>query len=85
MNLKTVQFNSKYFIRSNLSLGVRRFRHHQDLTYLDINSGLMNSSAPVSTGDMFQDLPQLCEPADNTECYTQHDICVTYINTVTFN
>jgi len=39
----------------------------------------MESSAPVSTGNTFQDLPQLCETADNTERYIQYDICVTYI------
>jgi hypothetical protein len=29
----------------------------------------MYRSAPVSTGNTFQDLPQLREPADNTERY----------------
>jgi hypothetical protein len=41
--------------------------------------------APVPTGNTFQDLPWLHETADNTERYIQHDIHVTYINTVTFN
>jgi hypothetical protein len=31
------------------------------------------SSAPVSTGNTFQDLPRLREPADNTESYIQGD------------
>ena len=43
------------------------------------------SSAPVAARNTFQDLPQLCETADNTECYTWRDIHVTYINTVEFN
>jgi hypothetical protein len=37
--------------------------------------------APVAAGNTFQDLPQLHETADNTECY----IRVTYIDTVKFN
>jgi hypothetical protein len=41
----------------------------------------MYSSAPVSTGNTLQDLPRLCETADNTE----RDIRVTYVNTVKFN
>jgi hypothetical protein len=39
-------------------------------------------SAPVSTGNTFQDLPRLCETADNTERYVQRDIRVKYINAV---
>jgi hypothetical protein len=31
------------------------------------------SSPPVSTGNMFQDLPRLPETADNTERYVQGD------------
>jgi hypothetical protein len=42
------------------------------------------SSAPVSTGNMFQDLPQLRETADNTERYILRDIRLTNINTVKF-
>jgi hypothetical protein len=30
---------------------------------------IMYSCAPVSTGNMFQDLPWLREIADNTKCY----------------
>jgi hypothetical protein len=30
---------------------------------------LKYSSAPVSTGNTFQDLPQVCETADNTDRY----------------
>jgi hypothetical protein len=29
--------------------------------------------APVSTGNTFQDLPQLCETAENSQRYTQSD------------
>jgi hypothetical protein len=43
------------------------------------------SSAPVSTGDTFQDLPQLCVTADNTERYIQRDSRVTYVSTENFN
>jgi hypothetical protein len=60
----------KIFHRSNLSLGVTESRHHQDLACFDIKSGLMNYSAPISAGNMFQDLPQLCETTDNTKRYT---------------
>jgi hypothetical protein len=45
---------------------------------------IMYSSAPVSTGNTFQDLSRLREPADNTERYLLRDIRVTYINTVKF-
>jgi hypothetical protein len=45
----------------------------------------MYSSAPVPTGNTFQDLPRLRETADNTERYIQRDIRVTYINMVKFN
>jgi hypothetical protein len=38
------------------------------------------SSAPVATGNTFQDLPRLREAADNTESY----IRVTYTKTVKF-
>jgi hypothetical protein len=37
--------------------------------------------APVSVGNTFQDLLQLCEIADDIKCY----ILVTYINTVKFD
>jgi len=43
------------------------------------------SSAPVATGNTFQDLPHLCETTDNTECYIWRDIHVTYINMVEIN
>jgi hypothetical protein len=36
MNLIMVKFNSKYFVRSNLSLGVRGPRHHQDIISSDL-------------------------------------------------
>ena len=39
----------------------------------------------VPTGNMFQDLLRLHETTDNTECYIQRDIRVTYMNTVKFN
>jgi hypothetical protein len=53
------------------------------------NNNILNSAcafswyrcAPVSTGNTTQDLPRLCEKADNTGSY----ICVTSINTVKFN
>jgi hypothetical protein len=32
------------------------------------------SSAPVSTGNTFQDLPRLRETADNTERYTVYNL-----------
>jgi hypothetical protein len=44
----------------------------------------MYSSAPVFTGNTFQDLPRLSETADGTEHYVQRDIRVTYINPVKF-
>jgi hypothetical protein len=44
----------------------------------------IHSSAPVSTGNMFQDLPWLCETVDNTERYIYRDIHITNINTVEF-
>jgi len=44
MNLVTVKFNSKYFIGSNLSSGVRGPRHHQAITSSDLKSGLKNSN-----------------------------------------
>jgi hypothetical protein len=44
----------------------------------------MYSGAPVSTGNTFQDLPQLRETADNTESYIKRDILITYINMVMF-
>jgi hypothetical protein len=31
---------------------------------------LWYNSAPISMGNMFQDLPWLLETTDNTECYT---------------
>jgi hypothetical protein len=37
------------------------------------------SSAPISMGNTFQDLPQLRETMD------KHDTRVTYVNTVKFN
>jgi hypothetical protein len=37
--------------------------------------------APIFMGNMFKDLPWLCETMDNTEHYVR----VTYINTVKFN
>jgi hypothetical protein len=40
--------------------------------------------AAVSTGNTVQDLPQLRETADNTDCYILRDTRVTYINTVKF-
>jgi hypothetical protein len=43
------------------------------------------SSVPASTSNMFQDLPQLRETADNTKRYIYCDIHVIYINTVKFN
>jgi hypothetical protein len=43
------------------------------------------SSAPVSTGNTFQDLPRLRETPDNTESYIYRDIRVTNINTAKFN
>jgi hypothetical protein len=58
------------------------------LTYdsKDINvAGSKYSSAPVSTGNTFQDLPRLRETVDNTESYIEPDFRVTYINTVKFN
>jgi hypothetical protein len=39
--------------------------------------------APISAGNMFHDLLQSHETADNTECYI-YDICVTNINTLKF-
>jgi hypothetical protein len=44
-----------------------------------------HSSAPVFTGNTFQDLPRLCETADNIERYIHSDIRVIYINTVKIN
>jgi hypothetical protein len=38
-------------------------RHHF------INTVVIYSSAPVSADNTFQDLPRLCETADNTERY----------------
>jgi hypothetical protein len=43
------------------------------------------SSAPVFTGNTFQDLPRLSETADNTKRCIYRDIRVAYINTVKFN
>jgi hypothetical protein len=40
---------------------------------------------PISMVNMFQDLPRLCETADNTERYVYCDIRETYINTVNSN
>jgi hypothetical protein len=37
--------------------------------------------APISTGNVLQDLTQLCKNVDNNEHYIQ----VTYINTLKFN
>jgi hypothetical protein len=42
-------------------------------------------SAPVSTGNTFQDLTRLHETADKTERYIIRDIPITYINAVKFN
>jgi hypothetical protein len=41
--------------------------------------------APVSTGNTFQDLLQLLEPADNNKFCILCDICVININMVNFN
>jgi hypothetical protein len=46
---------------------------------------MIYSSAPISTGDAFQDTPRLHETADNTERYMQRDIRVTNINTAKLN
>jgi hypothetical protein len=43
------------------------------------------SSAPVSAGNTFRDLPRLRETADDTEHYISRDIHVTYMNMVKFN
>jgi hypothetical protein len=40
--------------------------------------------ALISAGNTFQDLPWLCETADNTECYIWRDIHITSINMVKF-
>jgi hypothetical protein len=42
---------------------------HVQLQHLSTDHQSKYSSAPVPTGSTFQDLPQLCETADNTECY----------------
>jgi hypothetical protein len=42
------------------------------------------SSAPISMGNMFQNLLRTRETVDNTKHYIQRDIRVTYINTVQF-
>jgi len=42
MSLIIVKFNSIYFVMSNLSLGVRGPRHHQDITSSGLKSGLKN-------------------------------------------
>jgi hypothetical protein len=38
-------------------------------TLLLPSANFLYSSAPVSVGNTFQDLPQLCETSDNNECY----------------
>jgi hypothetical protein len=43
------------------------------------------SSAPLSTGNMFHDLPWLRETENDTERYILLDIRVTDINTLKFN
>jgi predicted metalloendopeptidase len=50
-------------IKSNMSLVTDRRYKNQN------RNKIMYSSAPVSTGDTFQNLPRVCETADNTERY----------------
>jgi hypothetical protein len=45
----------------------------------------MYSSAPLSTGYTFQDVPRLRETADNTKSHIERDTRVTYINMIKFN
>jgi hypothetical protein len=52
-------------LRLTLQLDYVRFYCKWDTTALKSNY----SSAPVSTGNTFQDLQRLCETADNTERY----------------
>jgi hypothetical protein len=58
------------------------------LWYVEVSQKMkycVYSSAPVSMGNTFQDLRQLCETTDNTERYIYRDIHVTNINMVKFN
>jgi hypothetical protein len=45
----------------------------------------VHSRASAPTGNMFQDLPQLCENTDNNKQYIYPAVRVTYTNTLKFN